>query len=463
MDNISLSDAIEQVASYSGYSVDEVREALRVSALLQEAPEFQWYTVYEKYWIPSLQTKNIKEVFDFLNIIKPISERLYYVLVQQALDPIKRDLSWRKGAQIYPQMEQIRQVWLQKLEILLDNGKTVLLVPRTDIDEYIANCIFEDMFINTPYLPQIIGAIGIIHRFQGYRKAGGKWNESHSTIAARLGHLEFLEYLDEEMPNCSYEQIVCNYAASGGHLKILKYFHAKGFPINRDSMESAAYGGKIDCIAFLREIGHEWNPMAFGTAAEAGQLECIQYLYENDCPPCEWACSAAAKGGHIACLRYLLERNFPSEGVCSAAAMKGHLDCLRLARENYPPCSWEAKTVQHAARRGCMEILKYLLEEAPGAPCPWDSLACADAVKDGHLDCLRYLHEGAPNSPCPWSLLTCNIAVTYGHLDCLKYAHERGCEWGDILITLAIRYNRSDFLAYLRANGCPEPYQDAIN
>ena len=162
---------------------------------------------------------------------------------------------------------------------------------------------------------------------------------------------------------------VCNYAASRGSVRLLKW---------------------------ARENNLAWNAFACIFAAYNGHLPALQYLHENGCPWDKWTCSAAARNGHLPALQYLHENRCPWDSwTCSVAAEKGHLPALQYLHEN---------------------------------GCPWDIHACSYAAVSGQLLALQYLHENG----CPWDSNTCFCAACNEHWDCLQYAVDNECdEWNE--------------------------------
>ena len=72
---------------------------------------------------------------------------------------------------------------------------------------------------------------------------------------------------------------------------------------------------------------------------------------------------------------------------CMGVAGTNKLEFLEWARE-VKHCEWDAKTINKAARKGNLEMLKYCFSN----DCPCDEEeSCKQAASEGHLDCLRFL------------------------------------------------------------------------
>ena len=106
---------------------------------------------------------------------------------------------------------------------------------------------------------------------------------------------------------------------------------------------------------------------------------------------------------------YLDERIF-----CLEVAKTNKLELLKWAREE-KKCKWDDRTIDAAAYRGNLEMVKYCVANE----CPIDESACAAAAIGGHLEVLKYLREEAK---VPWDRHTAYWAALNGHLHiCLLY------------------------------------------
>ena len=103
-------------------------------------------------------------------------------------------------------------------------------------------------------------------------------------------------------------------------------------------------------------------------------------------------------------------------------AQTNKLELLKWAREE-KECEWSERTIQAAAEKGNLEMVKYCVENQ----CPIDTGACAMAAYSGQLECLKYLHE------------------------------EAGAPWDGGAVREARRRNRPECLQYLLDNNCPLP------
>jgi hypothetical protein len=164
---------------------------------------------------------------------------------------------------------------------------------------------------------------------------------------------------------------------------------------------------------------------------------------------------------------------------CSRVAKTNKLELLEWAREE-KKCRWDEWTINMAAEKGNLEMVKYCVANK----CPIDEKACAWAAGNGHLECLKYLREEAK---APWGSATaawaaknghlhileylverkfyrysgyvCWFAAENGHLDCLKYLHETAkAPLHENAVFWAHKNKHTDCVQYLLNNNCPLPF-----
>ena len=80
-------------------------------------------------------------------------------------------------------------------------------------------------------------------------------------------------------------------------------------------------------------------------------------------------------------------------------------------------CEWDEKTINAAADKGNLEMLKYCFSN----DCPCDEKeSCEQAAAGGHLDCLRFLFDKVKPSRDTEEEAAVQAACG-GHVDILKY------------------------------------------
>ena len=152
-------------------------------------------------------------------------------------------------------------------------------------------------------------------------------------VAARHGYLQVFEKYWSQGPQEKlrklWDETTCCWAAFGGHLELVKWLRAKGYP---------------------------WGKVTSNWAAEGGQLEVLQWMRGQD-PPCPW-----------------------DSRVCSSAARNGHLEVLRWARSQ--GCPWDEHVPRAAAQGGHLEVVVWLIkEEGPYLDKSWCRRAAAKGGK----------------------------------------------------------------------------------
>jgi hypothetical protein len=104
---------------------------------------------------------------------------------------------------------------------------------------------------------------------------------------------------------------------------------------------------------------------------------------------------------------------------CWQVAGTNKLEFLKWARE-VKQCEWDEKTINRAAFKGNLEMLKYCFSR----DCPCDkSASCEQAAAGGHLDCLRFLVDKVKPSRDTEGKAAIQ-ASGYGRINILKYLVE---------------------------------------
>ena len=172
---------------------------------------------------------------------------------------------------------------------------------------------------------------------------------------AKTNKLELLKWTLEEK-KCEWDQGPINAAAEIGNLEMVKYCVANGCLIER--WEGAG------------RAGHE---MVCAYAALGGHLEVLKYLHEEVKAPWDsWTATFAARKGHLHILEYLVERKFDKyeHWACENAAINGQLDCLKYLCETVK-APWNSKAVEEAHKNNHPECVQCLLDNDCPLPYHW--------------------------------------------------------------------------------------------
>jgi len=223
--------------------------------------------------------------------------------------------------------------------------------------------------------------------------------------------------------------------------------------VNLESWSVLAYAG-VELLLKLQWCVHEcssistlellWNNMPWGEKNKSGsvidqawfckevaatnKLELLKWAREvKHCEWNEWTIDKAAYKGNLEMLKYCFSNGCPCdvEESCVQAAIEGHLDCVRFLFDKVKPSrDTEKEAAQQAACGGHVEILKYFVDTRKISD-EVKSDCVAAAAKYGQLDCLKYLVEEAKVPLHDWEDIAC--ARYYEQPECANYLLEKGC------------------------------------
>ena len=159
---------------------------------------------------------------------------------------------------------------------------------------------------------------------------------------------------------------------------------------------------RLEFLKWAREVKHcKWDEWTIIEAARKGNLEILKYCFDNGCP-------------------------YDEEKACRYAAIEGNLDCLRFLFDKVKPSrKAEKEAAGEAACNGCVEILKYFVEERKISNDAVKTACVAGAANYGQLDCLKYLVEEAKVPLNVWQYVA--NARYKEHPECVNYLLEKGC------------------------------------
>jgi hypothetical protein len=222
--------------------------------------------------------------------------------------------------------------------------------------------------------------------------------------------------------------------------------------VNRESCDVLKYAGvnvsglgwgvyECSSISTLELV---WNYTRWGEKSTSGSVmdqawfcwqvtatEKLELLeWAREVKQCEWdekTINKAAFKGNLEMLKYCFSNGCPcdEEKSCIQAACAGHLDCLRFLFDKLKPSrKTEKEAAEQATCRGHVEIVKYFVEERKISD-EVKSDCVVNATMYGQLDCIKYLVEEAKVPLNHWPYIV--SARYFEHPDCLNYLREKGC------------------------------------
>ena len=91
-----------------------------------------------------------------------------------------------------------------------------------------------------------------------------------------------------------FQRSLCQSAAGGGHLEVLQWARARGFPWDKWTCAYAAGNGHLEVLQWARAHGCPWDKATCACAAENGHLKVLQYARAHGCDWDKHTCTEAA-------------------------------------------------------------------------------------------------------------------------------------------------------------------------
>ena len=240
-------------------------------------------------------------------------------------------------------------------------------------------------------------------------------------LAAKLGDLEMVKWVHENIGDCCSAQAM-DLAAAYGYFDIVKFLHhhrTEGCTI--EAMNFAAMNGHFEVLKWLHENRTEGcTTIAMDYAAQNGHFEIVEFLHKNRSEGCtKDAMNWASQNGHLDIVKFLHQNR--TEG-CSVKAMdfaakNGHIDVVKWLHEHRTEgCTTNA--MDRSAENSHLEVVKFL-HEYRSEGCT--KYAMDFAAMNGHLEVVKWLHEnrteGCTTKAMDW-------AEQNGHSEVVKWLQE---------------------------------------
>jgi hypothetical protein len=266
--------------------------------------------------------------------------------------------------------------------------------------------------------------------------------------------------------------------------------------------EDAARGGSVRLLKWARENNLRWDAHVCSGAAMNGHLPALQYVHENGCPWDSGTCSYASMNvGYYKnwdCLQYAVDNKCP--GWKSYA--KRHAEHLRILephvvdpyRPTFDP-SLDVATVvfshvQCVKTRHRLALVSKLWRDAskPAAAYPLEfdfdafpGMAARAWLPNGYMqywtkriDCVLKLLDNDEALSLPYERVVgllgeatkrevCYCAAARGSVRLLKWTRVNNWDWNDYMCLYAVRFGHLPALQYLHENGVPWDCSNTCN
>ncbi|GLC35052.1 hypothetical protein PLESTM_000274200 [Pleodorina starrii] len=184
-----------------------------------------------------------------------------------------------------------------------------------------------------------------VDRLQWLRGRGYPIDAAAANAAVSVGNLAALRFLVEQAGVRPSDDRQAEVAVHGGHLAVLQYLHASGFPVNtRLVAKEAARKGHLPMVVWaVEDLGvAPGADSLLDCAAESGNLELMPWLQGRGWALGPEAITKGAASGCEVALEWLVERGCPFPlygGAYLMAAHNGDLAMLRCLHRL--GCPWE--------------------------------------------------------------------------------------------------------------------------
>lgn len=238
--------------------------------------------------------------------------------------------------------------------------------------------------------------------------------------------------------------------AGAGHLMLLKSF--KPFGVYYDVCQCAAEGGHLDVLKYLKSINSLWDERVCRVAAKHGHFEILKWVVANGCP-CAYheITICAAKNGDLKMLEWAIDkgRQYNDRQLIAIAIEYEHIHILEWIRDHLEGINYiDQDTILYVVRKGKFNLLKWIVANYPGYL--HRKCYCMMAAKHRHLEMLRWLRRRG----CPWKAKKiCILLARQGCVATLVWARDEGGVWTKACYEEALKYGHTETASMLSQNG----------
>jgi hypothetical protein len=290
-----------------------------------------------------------------------------------------------------------------------------------------------------------------------------RWDDNTYCAAAQKGNLEILNLLyshEEVKEDNYYHKHICDSAAKGGHLHVIKWARERGFPWSEKTFHKAMMSKDGALLRWLYENGFPLSEEILCLGAVLLDSKTVQWMYEAGCPGNAMICAGAAKSGKLDLLQFLREKDCPwNEYVPLNAAYFGHLEVLKWAIEN--GCPLDSETFRYSAEAGHVHILQWALGKGLINPLEPDVEVHSEghylglsAVKGNALPVLEWLHSNGFLSHGFFEFVPLVYAVTGSHVKTAKWLYKNGFTFTDYSLKLVKKSSNRKMIAWIKEIEC---------
>ena len=167
------------------------------------------------------------------------------------------------------------------------------------------------------------------------RARGCDWGPNVCSLAARYGHFHVLKWAKEN--GCEWNSTTLCAAAARGRLDILEWALANDCPSVNDVnvCASAASGSHLRVLKWLREEkGFAWDVNTLAFAADTGCYPIVEYCLSEGCPMDDSVVSYAVRANRFQMVKHLVRKGFViDEDACMVlAAAAGNVQILEYLK-----------------------------------------------------------------------------------------------------------------------------------
>jgi len=261
--------------------------------------------------------------------------------------------------------------------------------------------------------------------------------------AIKRGHFDICEYITEiidvDTNDCNYE------AGLSGNLHVAKYIHSRSPDSVNKLCNGAAEGGHIDIVKYCYKLGGCLDKDFF-----CKSIPIFEWLIDNSHIVPDVRMSARiALSGDLECLQYVHSRGFLalSEEVFVMASNKNNLAMMKWLRDIHCPIPLQSIDLGHT---GWCDDSVCVLKLLVNLGCTLSNkIDCVYSSQTGNLEMLKYLHAKGGEL----NIRVMNAAAEKGHLHVIAWCRSKGCAWYASTCAATVRYNHIHVLKWLRGIG----------